>query len=231
METNRIMLDGKSYQKAQVVMLQCKEKAENCLILKEGNSQLPTLSFFKGYATQSWLRDQGRSSYHLYFVSDEAIKEGDWITDGTIVQQVTRKQIEVLLPEDAVWKIIATTDDSLVINSKNFLWPYHLPSPSSDFINAFIKNYNEGTPITDVLVEVDSCYICPKCSNKQYNMGGCNVCDAGYVEPKEFLEIDSHNTITIKRVKSEYSREEVIALLVKYEGYYSHLDDFIAEYL
>ena len=88
------------------------------------------------------------SYQHLYITSDEKIKEGDWIQRGS--------EIPVLYTKD-FWfdfgvsynKVIATTDTSLKIHHfnkgvfKNL--KYSLPQPSQEFIEAYVKAYNEGS--------------------------------------------------------------------------------------
>ena len=81
-------------------------------------------------------------------------------------------------------KIIATTDDSL-----------GLPQPSQQFIQKYIEAYNKGNIITDVLVEyeylLDDMVVLPYWKLK--------------VNPKD-------NTITIKKVKENFTKNEVISL-------------------
>ena len=83
------------------------------------------------------------------------------------------------------YKIIATTDISL-----------KLPQPSQQFIEKYIESYNKGEIITDVLVEYHGSF-------------GHYDGDTWYapkVNPKD-------NTITIKKLKDSWNREEVIKLL------------------
>ena len=93
-------------------------------------------------------------------------------------------------------KIIATTDISLVKE-------YNLPEPSQSFIQKYIEEYNRGNIITDVLVEYDSHPTIGKIiDNIAYT--GMDI---------EFLKINpKNNTITIKKAKDSYTREEVIEL-------------------
>ena len=95
---------------------------------------------------------------HIYITSDEKIKEGDWIQRGN--------EIPVLYTKD-FWfdfgvsynKVIATTDTSLKTHHfnkgvfKNL--EYSLPQPPQEFIEAYVKSYNEGNPITEVMVEYE----------------------------------------------------------------------------
>ena len=87
-------------------------------------------------------------------------------------------------------KIIATTDVSL-----------GLPQPSQQFIQKYIEEYNKGNVITDVLVEYNDT------SKNEFPAFGSPVWLK--INPKD-------NTITIKKVKDSYTREEVIVLCHKH---------------
>ena len=116
-------------------------------------------------------------------------------------------------------KVIATTDSSLEINSNfdyNQLLPnknnfrFYLPQPSQQFIQKYIEEYNKGNVITDVLVEYQTDF---KSETKLYMLGmGDNPDDFEYGEPTVKIN-PKDNTITIKKVKDSYSREEVDRLL------------------
>jgi hypothetical protein len=98
-------------------------------------------------------------------------------------------------------KIIATTDTSLKIfagKGDTCDLYYNLPQPSQQFIEKYIEFYNKGKVITDVLVEYQQI--------AQYNTG----------EPILILKLDKNNTITIKKSKDSWNREEVIKLINQY---------------
>ena len=94
-------------------------------------------------------------------------------------------------------EVLATTDESLRTKYKEnnhqhlSKYNYILPQPSQQFIQKYIEEYNKGNIITDVLVEYDvhkNSFIplwIPK------------------VNPKD-------NTITIKKVKDSWNREEIL---------------------
>lgn len=134
----------------------------------------------------------GCQKQHLYVVSDEEIKTGDWYLDlqGRINYPILSGHEYWGLRTDYK-KIIATTDSLLQYAIDKSPYPmevYGLPQPSQSFINKFISEYNKGNIIENVLVEY---YECPfykgqlKISNKD-------------------------NTITIKRVKDSWNREELV---------------------
>ena len=77
-----------------------------------------------------------------------------------------------------------------------------LPQPSQQFIQKYIEEYNKDNIITDVLVEYE--YLL----NDNTVIPYWNL----KVNPKD-------NTITIRKVKENYTKEEVIKLLEKYTSF------------
>ena len=181
---------------------------------------------------------------HLYITSDDKIKDGDWYDDsyGNIRQAITIKTeysiahkkmvINVYYGEninsyhtlhEQMRKIIATTDDSLTIkrstkseycnNSEDI--ECHLPQPSQSFIQKYVDEYNKGNQIVDVLVEYEA-------------IG--NWRHAEFVHTRDIPKVNpKDNTITIRRVKDSWNREEVIELLQEMNSsvpnLYSQMDD------
>lgn len=123
---------------------------------------------------------------HLLILSDEEIKEGDWVysNKGTLnIQQVSQKTFHD--KRNYGWKkIIATTDKSL-----------GLPEPPQSFITKYVEEYNKGNVITDVMVEYDDFT-----SNN-----GVNLNDGYHVS----LVINKDNTINIKSIKNSWNIEEI----------------------
>ena len=157
--------------------------------------------------------------YNIPIISDDEIKEGDWCLTGL---KIIRKCKSILYSNNnfksingyefedgtkdtssACKKIIATTDTSLTINSYYEIegnQQIQLPQPSQQFIEKYIESYNKGELITDVLVE--------------YELGLNNI--AGDYNNIQILKVNpKDNTITIKKLKESWSREEVIELLTK----------------
>ena len=113
-----------------------------------------------------------------------------------------------LKTETGYREVLATTDSSLWRPSHKYASDVILlPQPSQQFIEKFIEEYNRGNVITDVLIEYELI------SNEEYFGNTINPDDdVPYFD--ERLKINSKdNTITIKKVKDSYSREEVIELL------------------
>ena len=163
---------------------------------------------------------------HLYFLSDDKIKEGDWYIDKLgIVQQCesirdnpltgpqssigsvggkgfdkwsTQYQNRDYKDLDNCFKIVATTDESLVINingNRGDLLPdvsfdITLPRPS----NEFIKKYCELGGIDEVLVEY-------KCSYEDCNMFGCHKYEGCHLIQQ--LKVAPDNTISIYPITNE----------------------------
>ena len=139
-------------------------------------------------------------------------------------------------------KIIATTNESLKLpcsclgmrDKVSCGWmckthkDYMLPQPSQAFIEKFIKLYNQGNPITDVLVEYEEKYIEPE---------GIHSNRGDFVKHLKINHKD--NTITIHPVKDSWNREEVISLIKEFRNgllpvrdkEINYTDDFIKENL
>ena len=112
-----------------------------------------------------------------------------------------------LKTETGYREVLATTDSSLWRPSHKYASDVILlPQPSQQFIEKFIEEYNRGNVITDVLIEYELI------SNEEYFGNTVNPDDdVPYFD--ERLKINyNDNTITIKKVKDSYTREEVIEL-------------------
>lgn len=195
---------------------------------------------------------------HLYIISDDEIKEGDWKYD-TKLNIIIQHGSYV----DGCKKIIATTDTSLGFSSKinhgvsTTTVFTSLPQPSQKFIQKFVEEYNKGNVITDVLVEYETLYdiellvdtqdfrkgsyIRGRCSSKgdfskakrrffelhtdgnhysiARDINKVNTLYKTYFRDVEFTDIKINpkdNTITIKKVKDNWNREEIKSLLFKF---------------
>lgn len=197
--------------KRKAVMLPTNKKANDssCMAL---DTQLNKLLSAKEYLVTHFNSNDRFKTQHLYFLSDEEIKVGDWfLTDDRFcdIDNFGNPQW-VLLHCDKIengwifshertgegfnpdWSktIIATTNKSL-----------ELPEPSPEFIDKFIREYNKGNVIQNVMVEYDA-----------YNRSTTWE----YDEPEIIeLKVDKNNYITITREKESWNREEVIILCRK----------------
>jgi hypothetical protein len=187
---------------------------------------------------QLWLDNFGSGLYHtsttatgviyqhLYFLSDEEIKEGDWcyIPFSNEVLKVGKGAYEVSLKtleeNKNAKKIIATTDSSLVhpncCVAKEDITKMNegcrernrclLPQPSQDFIKVFVEEYNKGNVIEWVDVEYEEIY-------QTYFEN-----DKFHKNPTKLqLKVNSKNEITIRKIKDSWNRDEVIELIKKFD--------------
>ena len=205
-----------SFKKCKVVMLSTNEKAMiglnyNNLFYCKGNNM--------GFENSKHINSQ-----HLYITSDEEIKEGDWIFDNyskiNLIQQVRVCDLESSHNRNGNWhKIIATTNEQLRIDSiirstqddDYGKVKFIIAKPSQQFIEKYIEEYNKGNVITDVLVE----YI----DNGEEGWNGSNEDGEPIWNEKIELKVNpKDNTITIKKVKDSWNREEIIELIRKYHS-------------
>ena len=191
-----------TFKKHKVVMLPTNEKAKVGMInLEPFNRDGHKLELIR-YVTNG----DGLNPQHLYFLSDEEIKEGDWYIHyqkGTGLR--VQKAIGNNIPMDAK-KIIATTS-SLSVNydlHKDSIW---LPQPSQSFIEKFVDEYNKGNVITEVMVE--------------YVSGVTIVDELQWENHETHLKVNpKDNAITIRKVKNTWDKEEVIKVCLKMQHDY-----------
>lgn len=146
----------------------------------------------------------GLSPQHLYILSDDEIKEGDWCIELGFnrIFQVEKESLTKGYIKNCK-KIIATTDISLGLSDVGkagySIDEFHpiLPQPSQSFIEKYVAEYNKSNMITDVLVEY------------------YETCETEYDKPL-CPKVSKNNTITIKKVKDSWTREEVIEFAEKY---------------
>lgn len=177
-----------SFKRTKVVMLPTNEKAS----LKLGQNGL-LVNNTLGY-------DAHFTNQHLYFYSDDEIKKGDWFINRLNSQISQCLGIEYFNKVNEK-KIIATTDKTLIFMRTELIpdvfWHKDgniFPQPSEGFIQKFIDAYNSGDPITEVMVEYNHIQ-----STTDLN--------------EEWLKVNSSDyTITIRKMKDSWTREEVINL-------------------
>lgn len=148
---------------------------------------------------------------HLYFLSNEEIKEEDWCfrvnPDNSLANSIPfRANSSVVNTQKHLGykKIIATTDNSLILPALNiivFKSPTNLPTCSQSFIGKYIERYNEDNPITKCIVEYEV-------NNVRIGKGApIREQDARY-SPKL-----RKNEIIISPVKDSFTRKEVIGII------------------
>jgi len=175
-------------------------------------------------------RNEDYINQHLYILSDEEIKEGDWFVclNAKVLQAKQITKSGDILPTES-WgaamsffppreckKIISTTDFLLgkPYSKDNMLMSSRLPQPSQSFTKKYVTEYNKDNIITEVLVEYENVNTTKK-EDYQYIQGkGSNL---NYIyKPK----LTKENTITIHPVNKMYSKEEVEVILENYRQYY-----------
>ncbi len=138
-------------------------------------------------------RDGKIRNHHLYIVTDDEIKEGDWCYDAlTGLFQYGVTLVELLKNSK---KIIATTDPELTVlkdvgDEFEVRWEeVRIAQPSKDFIEKYCKVGG----IDEVEVEYQ---VFP------YKTGDI-------VSKTYRLKVNSHNEITIHPIKDRWTREEI----------------------
>ena len=191
--------------KRKVVMLSTNEKAKVGDMIQCVNPS-EKLKAWKNILGKCHVSESSKEwkKVDLYFLYDEEIKEGDWFYD-TRDKIISNKCLQVTMFSK---KIIATTDTSLKIILNNYQdgpitynkFEKSLPQPSKTFIESYIKAYNEGNPITEVMIEYNEFYELNDPTGK-------------YTERE--LKVKPDNTISIKKVKDSWTREEVHNLMMQ----------------
>lgn len=142
---------------------------------------------------------------HFYVISDEKIKQGDWyIDDCNQIRQSVTSNREYWAVRTNYKKIIATTNKDL-----------GLPQLQQEFILQYVNDYNKGNTINKIEVEYEEVII----SKTEWFQEAPYVCKYDVI----IIKVNPDNTINIKPIKSNFSREEVIDLINKFS--YENCDD------
>lgn len=222
------------FKKRKVVMLPTNEKAN--LVLKNATNQLMILPTGHIGTNRSLLTQP----QNLYFLLDEEIKDGDWfVMNGCIVRQCesTNKEphtIHTVVDStggihhvSVCEKIIATTDTSLTekieMLGTGSTYIFNLPQPSQSFIEKFVEEYNKGNIITEVMVEYNESITEIPRPYKSYSEIE-HLDGTLKINPKD-------NTITIRKMKDSWNREEVIALLHHFKFCGDNVEEFVEQNL
>ena len=194
-----------TFTKAKVVRLSTTNDSNIYLKPQNGHLVIVTNTRVKRYVTAL-----NFPKHHLYIISDDEIKEGDYYIIDDIPELLKNNGLKFI--DDYCKKVIATTDTSLYTHQKETVSlperVFYLPQPSQQFIQKYIEEYNKGNIITDVLVEYkfnDFKFMATLCTTKEkeYTLK---------INPKD-------NTITIKKLKETYNKEELCQVLEKYTSF------------
>ncbi len=187
------------------------EKASNLFLLSH---QVNGKSLHYDIKNLCKKRTSGDLSYndelpqHLYIISNSEIKEGDWYLSKAFKRepiQHTKNGAEANLRYKInVDKIVATTDINLHWSG--------IPSLPESFLKAYIKAYNEGSPIVNVDLEMAQVklYIKPE-DIGQYRSKPKELQHPHTTNLDEIWNIKtrSDNTVIIHSSK-KYSREDML---------------------
>lgn len=192
-----LQLNAKTMLKqCKVVVLPTNQKAKGREIIYDGDifyGQAINDKWFNSNGTQMLrLNNKSDFAYHLYILSDDKIKVGDWAIFPDIKNDVIKNynlpvKVKYNYASNGLYnfKVIASTNSDL-----------KLPSPS----NAFIQKYCEmDGRINEINIE----YIL------QHDLRT----DDRKKEFQYIPKVSSDNTITIKAIKNSFSRKEVIKIL------------------
>ena len=169
---------------------------------------------------------------HLYILSDNLIKEGDWVynEEHSFIGQVIESNKLIIEPSESIYSFGFKTGEtkerryrvhqlqcdgfknqSLVNKSKKIITTtdksLNLSQLSPQFIQKYIEEYNKGNIITEVMVEYE-----------EYPVNSYGMSD-GEPDIDIRLKVDKDNCITITKVKDSWAREEVESLLFQYAEY------------
>ena len=161
----------------------------------------------------------GMKPHHLYFTSNDKIEDNDWVIDkynqiwqylkgsliGHDIHGIKRFSTDNMEGHECK-KIISSTDLSL-----------KLPSPSEEFIQRYVESYKKEI-ITDVLVEYET-IVTGQCDCMCHKPGlvVMHVMACCHPKHKEVVKVDlKNNTISTKKLKNSWNREEVLFLISKY---------------
>lgn len=216
-----------TFKKCKVLLLPTNEKASiylKCYIHKLNKLILGTNIAKESTSSIKDLEDKSYKAQHLYILSDDEIEERDFDkllkqglyfeSSNEMIKIITTNRIKT---PGFYKKIIATTNTSLTVKAEKAgenTWHNPLPQPSIQFIQKYTEEYNKGNIIKDVLVEYE--WI----DNPEQIPGVGDYWDLK-IHPKD-------NTITIKKVKDSWNREEIVELLKKHSDYIDSKIDYDA---
>jgi hypothetical protein len=209
-------INSKFYQECEVIILPTHDQTQ---IAKSHKSN--HLIYADKPMSDTQNNRDGYTNQHLYILSDEEIKEGDWymychfgewiISNSRETLKNRTNTLENLNKDSYYKKIIVTTDESLkpscICSENEAIYcgskcQKSLPRPSDDFLKAFVKAQGKG--FEKVLVEYED-----------YWVQVAHSMDVAYK-----VKVAPDNIITIRPVQEEktsWSREEVITLIQKLE--------------
>lgn len=194
------------FKKCKLVMLPSKEKAKpNDIVINITSNSMFIIS---KSTIDAWNNINSKADHlkpqHLYIISDDEIKNDDWwmYIDLQGTPMFPNQDEEIFKHDKLDKKIIASTDN------------LNLPQPSQSFITKYIEEYNKGNKIEDVLVEYEE-YITDGWVPTYNNPDNHNLEQSAELDIR--LKIKD-NTITIKKVKESWNKEEISSIIRRFEN-------------
>ena len=145
-----------------------------------------------------------RTYYYLYVLSDDKIREGDWIFwNNKIVKAINTAYYSSK-------KIIATNNINLLYSKETDTLPSlpnQLPKLSDNFIDFYVKEFNNSNIIEKVLVEY---YTDLDKDDLGMWIGGTS---------KDYLLLNNNNEINIELIKKDYNftKDELITFMKRFK--------------
>lgn len=222
------------WKKVKVVMLPTGEKVNPVgsiiEVLKPKNNENIGLCINHNYLNTK--SDSYYKLMDLYFLSDEEIKEGDWVLAYNEIKRADTKMLKYLFSsaDKELKKIIATTDETLITcqcgkssHKMSCKQSYKLPQIPQSFIEYYVSEYNKGNIITEVMVEYETLGKYGKVwlAKSTFN----NESNSDMSIYFNHLIINPDNTINIKPIKESWNREEVKQLLLNLSSFKGDQDD------
>ena len=145
------------------------------------------------------------------------IKEGDW----WIRNNLLCNKLPIHHPQDCN-KIIASTDTSLKFGEDipTIIRYKSIPQLPTSFIQHYIEQFNIGIKLDKIMVEY---------TENKYNSSGVPVTwsSENNLQIVSHLKLNSNNEISIKPIKTSWSREEVTNILYKFRETYQYASNNI----
>lgn len=194
-----------------VVMLPTNEKSH--IYYTKSINKLGYVTGHNKEDLKQFLNQNNTQNQHLYILSNEEIKKGDWCY--SICNQYNWKYTGDILEIDSLelYKIIASTDPLL-----------NLPKPSQSFIKKYCKSNGE---IDKVMVEYYQQYYhsindedngtnsWTKISKEEFEIKSSKRDYFDEFDFNEWLKTNSKNEVSISPIKNSWNREEIEVLCRK----------------
>lgn len=134
--------------------------------------------------------------HHLYFISEEKLKDGEWCYESKMKGNKIFEYDSSNMWHQGAYKVVATTDKSLVYLTNNGRIEHNLPQISQEFI----ENYCKVGGIDEVEIEY---------YKYAEELSGVNLIPQDLYR----IKIDSNNCVFIHPIKDSWSKEEVVKLI------------------